>query len=790
MNGRKNHVELLLWEPSGVDRELWPITAGVPFPKGTLNNKDEISLTDGKRQLPFSAAVSSKWNDGSIRWLLLDFQTGLAGNEKKKLFLEFGNKTKCIKSEPEVNLHITETDNELTVHNGDIKVVFKRGMPFDEVYYKERLVIKNDDHICMLQEKGKQYFGLTDISRIRIETRNDFRVVVRCDGKFTASDGGTCLDLTTRVYLFAGKPFVKIYHTVTNFERRDVYIEDLSFNIAGAFDNPVSGYITGQGLDNSIHPSVDGRASIGISTVPVPETRYSAEQLAPHVACKERLAEIDDTTEYRAAAQCEIRTGDNSPENIQGESLLYPITASGLICGEGLRLGLACSRFYPQAPKKISVDGKHVSLNLYWNFNDKPLEFWRGTAKTHEISLLIDGEEKPSDTESVLEYKRIILALEETVLPTFGQSNWIQETEVFGPVFKYDPEKYTWMEFMFREMLEKRFYLSSGDYVPGTCVLDYGDIWNPSRGGQWQNNEMDLGGAMILYMLRTGNPRPFPLIESIIHHMIDVDTHHEAADAAWVGAQRYHQVRHGAFSPSLLCHQWLEGPLYYYFLTGYERALEVAGMRAGAFCRAVESGAHRIKQLERVQGWPLVALSTMNEYFPEKRYIDACKSILDWLEQWIKEDGDMIYKEFGPVLEGKGNNTLGRGVICQALAHYHRMTGDERALSIFAEAMKKAVKLVLTPEGLGVKTSFLRRNYYAPGESDFILEAFGYMFELTGEKKWIELGLRNFKLAVIKRNPFSGRIGVGGNCTEAFRFWPAFLYYADKSGMLEDIQVF
>lgn len=138
-----------------------------------------------------------------------------------------------------------------------------------------------------------------------------------------------------------------------------------------------------------------------------------------------------------------------------------------------------------------------------------------------------------------------------------------------------------------------------------------------------------------------------------------------------------------------------------------------------------------------------------------------------------------------------GGSILGRGVICQGLAHYHRLTGDERAWRLLVAAMETARETELTPEGFGTKTSFLRRNYYAPGESDFVLEAMGYLAEKTGDTEWLRLGLLNWKLAVVQRDPIKGdHFGAGGGAAEPLRHWPPFLYYADRLGMLDDIQVY
>ncbi len=789
---RSNQVDLMLWEPSGVNRPDWPITVGVPFPKGALDNPQHISLWDGDREIAVVGQVLANWPDGSIRWLLLDFHVDVMGNQKKHLALRFGPGESCTQRAA-AHLEITEQDGEITVINGDTTVCFRNGgrLPLDDLHYQQRSVLQPQAPLAAVLEDGKQYFASGDSVTVKVEQANDLRVVVRGDGKFTAADGTTCLDLTTRVYIYAGKPFLRIFHTITNREGRSVMIESLSCSLPTTLDsNQVRGFVTARGLDASIHPAVAGQVRLGIRTVPLPETLYDKKTLAGHVS-QTVLEKAHGVMETAAAPNLELQAGDQAPEAIVGEDQHSPIVATGVLCGEGLQLALGCRNFYRQAPKQLKVQDNAIDLDLCWDFGDGPFELWRGTAKTHEMHILVKPGNNLDQPEDVLAYKRLMLAVHEPLAPTYGDSDWLQRTAVMGPLLPYQPRKYPWLEFMFRRIFES--WMMQGDSTNrGANLLNFGDYWNPGRGGQWQNNEMDYGGGMLWYMLRTGYPKPFPFIEASIHHMIDVDTHHEAEDPLWVGGQRYHQVFHGAYTSPTLCHEWLEGPLYFYFYTGYERAKEVAVMRAEHFCAMIEAGVHRVKQLERVQGWPLVALSTMNDYFPNERYVQACESILDWLEQWKAEDGDLVYPYMWPLVEGeKGGSILGRGVITQALAHYHRMTGNERAWKLLVEAMRAAQPKLFSTEGLGTKTSLLRRNYFAPGESDFVLEPLGYLWEQTGDDEWIRLGILNFKLALIQRNPLVGtHMGAGGGAAEPYRFWPPFLYYADKSGLLEDLVIF
>lgn len=52
-----------------------PVTCGVPFPRGLLTDPATLALTDRHgRPVPLQTRTLNKWPDGSVRWLLLDWQ--------------------------------------------------------------------------------------------------------------------------------------------------------------------------------------------------------------------------------------------------------------------------------------------------------------------------------------------------------------------------------------------------------------------------------------------------------------------------------------------------------------------------------------------------------------------------------------------------------------------------------------------------------------------------------------------------------------------------------------------
>jgi len=66
---QSGHVTLRVESPVNV--RDWPVTSGVPFPKGALGSARNVRLLDGK---PLQTTVTARWPDGSVKWLLLDFR--------------------------------------------------------------------------------------------------------------------------------------------------------------------------------------------------------------------------------------------------------------------------------------------------------------------------------------------------------------------------------------------------------------------------------------------------------------------------------------------------------------------------------------------------------------------------------------------------------------------------------------------------------------------------------------------------------------------------------------------
>jgi len=129
----RGRIPILLPAGMPIRTGAFPVSGGVPFPRGALWNTDSLRLVaaDGA-PVPAQFQVRSRWGHTdatSIRWLGLDFQAGPApawwpARQQAAYFLEYGPR---IKPAPvKTGLTIRETADGLEVDTGPLQFAVRR----------------------------------------------------------------------------------------------------------------------------------------------------------------------------------------------------------------------------------------------------------------------------------------------------------------------------------------------------------------------------------------------------------------------------------------------------------------------------------------------------------------------------------------------------------------------------------------------------------------------------------------------------------------------------------------
>ncbi|MBM4045144.1 MAG: hypothetical protein FJ279_08520 [Planctomycetes bacterium] len=118
-------IPLPIEEPDGITRRGFPVTQGVPFPRGILRDVNRVRLLDEDgRESDLQARPLAHWPDGSIKWLLVDFQVDVAAKRTRTCRLEYGPAVQ--RREPKAKLAVRQEPDRIEVNTGPLRFVVQR----------------------------------------------------------------------------------------------------------------------------------------------------------------------------------------------------------------------------------------------------------------------------------------------------------------------------------------------------------------------------------------------------------------------------------------------------------------------------------------------------------------------------------------------------------------------------------------------------------------------------------------------------------------------------------------
>ncbi len=249
-------VPLEIKDNSGVARQDWPVTTGVPLPVGAVKDVGELRLTDAAgREIPAQFTVLSRYGarDDSLRWVLLDFQADVAANGKVTVHLRNDRPAQAV-SAP---IRITETGESIRVETGALLATISRhdGSLLQSVSVGGRQVLKAaaGDGPALRSGEVRQVERFRGPSwnthgwektrslekvhiaeglyrggaprEVAVETAAPLRSVVVIRGRHlpAAAGAGTLkgglYDYTVRLHFYRGQSYIKVEYGVENADR-------------------------------------------------------------------------------------------------------------------------------------------------------------------------------------------------------------------------------------------------------------------------------------------------------------------------------------------------------------------------------------------------------------------------------------------------------------------------------------------------------------------------------------------------------------------------------------------
>lgn len=753
--------------------EAWPMYCGVPFPDGSLSDASHARLVDASGEpVPAQMRVMARWPESDdIRWLGVHFQ----GDPEGEFYVEFGEEPLAADL-PADRPMLERTDAGYEIDTGPAKfIVPERGPLIARAYHapdatgeftEAHRVIANEagDDLYVIDNEGREAtIGRDDdTEQVRVETvpgdeiGAPLNTVIRREGWYVTDADERIARHITRLHFTAGKPFVRIEHTLVLTEDTDeLWFRDVGLRLR---------HELGDAGSATFAASHDGDADEALVTEPIrseDDVLYMFQERAPY---------FSDT-----AARAVI--GHASEEEADGTVLHEREKLGDWAAIDDNRAGLAVAirQLWQQFPKEISVDRDAVTAHLWssrggWELDlryetrkERIPDDWLnreyygshydnlerlagsglGMARTHELMLHLHGPDTSGD-----ELARVMRGFSEPVL-CLVDPEWFYRSDAMGPIHPRDPERFPGAEGFIEAYFDQTMEVVEqwGDYG----FLDFGarpHVWYRQKRdgpleGQWTPNlnrygpGLDYGTHAHVWRLyaRSGQRKYYDFAEQANRHRMDLGMVHwdgpREAEARETGEIRdsgvlYNKFRGGyAIGSGSSPFHWgrftqmhhasgtdIQTFFYYYYLRDFRRARDVADDYHQLVLDLWRSGTHNPFTATR----PFASFKNIATLYKETGDEEL-------LEIGRERAEDLIDLDTPQGVTDRLATGVGKyGVKIDAVHRWHWATGDEVAADALERGATTHATTFMGRAALGyfnASASYLSAAYHLTGDPMF-----------------------------------------------------------------------
>ena len=359
-------------EAAGVERPGWPITFGMPFAPGQLKNADTIGIqTASGKALPQAHRIAAIWRDGSVKWLHIDCQADLTKSAKQDFKVVWGQNTSTAKAPSD--LRVTKNADGVAIDTGAITFSLSStggGVPENVRLSGGELLYKSGTHALAFVEsapppntpemRGNWKRPIPENAKpivlsangtkatISVEQQSPLCATVLVSGWYEGGGRKACR-FDVRVTAFAGKPYLKIQHTLTFTEDPEKFFV-CALNYGFGFEGATKAQFGGEG--STVHEANVSSLAKGCYLLAVgPEINHNGITLA---AASQKTVTYEYVDSGEASSAAVISTGKHKDP-------------AGWLAVQSEKAGLAVAvrDFRHLHPKELSADAHGVNVGLW-----------------------------------------------------------------------------------------------------------------------------------------------------------------------------------------------------------------------------------------------------------------------------------------------------------------------------------------------------------------------------------------------------------------------------------------
>ncbi len=731
---------------------------GIPFPKGELSRAkfESLCIKDKDRILPAQFEITSTWEDDSVRFVHSRFLADLPGNAGKdlNLSLEGGNAAANAPDSGE-EIRLNKDGGKLTVSNGCVEFVVSDNSAklFDSFSAQGKEWDADSFKGPEFKAQGLDFD--TVYNNWQIAEEGPVYSVVEVEGRFVndrAGLSGEGVKFTLRIAITAGKPWIEIAVRLFNCTEGDLKPDSLVFYVNNK-ESDVRTMVAKSNYRTSIQKSEAG------------------EDLSLKIIGEDLVKEANE--HFGEVLYGTFFTDITSPSRGEG------------VCATVFQA-------FQNFPKAVCAGKKGIGIHIIPDQDEiakvsaaDPVILSSGMAR--EQKFLLHFHDADADDYEI-DNRSLIYQMPDS---PYVDPEVFERAEVMPEVFLSVDRQIDDVEI---SLIDK-----ADSHARCYGMLNWGDAPDPGytsqgRGGGnlvWTNNEYDYPHAMYMMYARTGIRRFLDYANIAAMHWMDVDVCHYSSNPLMMGGQWEHTRKHTGGSEKgngckgvMACsHEWVEGLIDYYHFTGDKRALDTAIGIGENVLRLLDTPMFSTpgEANARETGWALRSLTALYVETHDSKWTVKCDWIVSQFKIWNEKYGHWL----APYTD---NTTIRVGfmisVAIGSLMRYYRVFPSQELKDMMVDAIEDLVENQSTPQGLFYYKELpsLSRN----GNNTLLLESMAIGYELTGDARYLDYGVKTFRKAISGSGFSIGNkkviedcvmVGSGAPKNFAQSFFPITYYY-------------
>ena len=782
------------------ERRQEPCWVSIPFAPGVFPEGKGIRITEDGRELPLQSRVLSRHRDGSAKFLFLRFLADLPGNRGKDLQAEITDSP----AKPAEGIRIRREGDLIQADGGEngLRLTLREGSDaMMESLWDGRKTYSREQFAGPRLKDGEGVLYLPRYESWQVEEEGPLVTVLL--GRGTMKPAGEeaeaqkeTLTFEVRITVYAGKAWMEAAFRLINSTSRPLHAASLVFAVLGregaAFDDRLQktgarerGDSVGEGS------AAAGRVlqengicqTTGLKLLDGLEKQFAGK---PVRCC---VGSSNYKTNFTlSGGESIVKTVDTASLMAEANEHYTEVFYGTFFADRTDREGGVCATVFQAQqnyPKAVKSEESGIYLMLVPEGMEKVV-FESGMSREQRFQLHFHAPE-----ESLAEIDNRSLIYQMPDRPWLDPDIYRDAgaaPDIFVPMDRMDPQA------------EIALITRCDAHSRSFGMLNFGDapdmnytLQGRGRGELvWTNNEYDFPHACACLYMRNGERRFLDYTIASANHWMDVDVCHYSLDPLRVGGQWEHCRKHVLDSTMVCSHEWVEGLLDLYHLTGNNRALQTALGIGENVRRLLETPEYQTRgeSNARETGWALRSLTALYAETGEEKWLERAEWIVENFRVWKEEYGSWI----APYTDNTQIHTpFMISVAMGSLYRYYEVFPSEALKRMLLEAAEDLLESCMTPTGLFYYKELPSLNRL--GNNTLLLENMTIAWKLSGDRKYLEKGLLSFRRDISagshpigKKTVMEGTVILDNEPPKSFAqsFIPLAVYYsaAAEAGLL------